>query len=299
MRILLKIFYGFFVFCTAGFSFGQSGKTYRQEISDWQASRESFLLSPGGWINLEGLFWLKPGKNEFGSDALSDIVYPNTAFPKSAGYFIWEGNKVSWTSAQNITTSINDTVIASAVLYEEGKKPPVLAWGKFRWNIIKRDDKMGVRFRNLDAAALKAFGGIERFSVKEKWRVPAHLEAAPAGSLQIANVLGQVNEEKSPGKLLFTLNGKKYRLDALTEGDQLFILFADATSGKTTYPTGRFLYAALPDANGNTVLDFNKSFNPPCAFTVFATCPIPPKQNILPIAIEAGEKDYGGGEKKK
>ena len=98
--------------------------------------------------------------------------------------------------------------------------------------------------------------------------------------------------EDSPGKLVFTVNGKTYQLDPILEGNQLFILFGDATSGHETYPSGRFLYAKLPDANGNTVLDFNKAINPPCAFSTFATCPLPPKQNILPVAITAGEKDY-------
>jgi uncharacterized protein (DUF1684 family) len=113
--------------------------------------------------------------------------------------------------------------------------------------------------------------------------------------LLITNVLGQTNAQDSPGKLVFTIAGKEYQLDALVEGDQLFILFGDATSGKTTYPAGRFLYADLPDANGNSIIDFNKAFNPPCAFTIYATCPLPPKQNILPIAITAGEKDHHGG----
>lgn len=270
----------------------QDKNNYRQEINNWHKSRIAFLRSPEGWINLEGLFWLKPGRNSFGSHAGNDIVYANASFPKLAGYFEWEDGKVNWISEAGVNISIGDSVINRAVIFEEGKKTPLLALQVFRWNIIKRDDKTGVRFRNLESTGIKNFKDIKCYPVNEKWRVTAHLEAAPKASIMITNVLGQTKPEDSPGKLVFTINGKTCQLDAITEDDQLFIIFGDVTSGKGTYPAGRFLYANLPDANGNTVLDFNKAFNPPCAFTPYATCPLPPKQNILPIAITAGEKDY-------
>jgi hypothetical protein len=270
-------------------------KTYQQEIDTWHKKRVESLLSPNGWVNLEGLFWLQPGRNAFGSHAANDIVYANIAFPKLAGYFEWEKSKVQWITEAGVKVTILDSAISAADIFEEGKQPVLLSLGSFRWNIIKRDDKVGIRFRNLESPRVKEFKGINRFPVKEQWRVTAHLEAVPKASVLITNVLGQTKPEDSPGKLVFTLEGKKYQLDPITEGNQLFILFGDATSGKETYPTGRFLYAQLPDANGNTILDFNKAFNPPCAFSDFATCPLPPRQNILPIAISAGEKDYHPG----
>jgi hypothetical protein len=272
---------------------------YKQEIDTWHQKRVTSLLSPNGWFNLEGLFWLKPGKNTFGSLAANDIVYANQSFPKLAGYFEWENGKVNWITETGIQVTINDTAIERSLIFEEGRKIPLLSLGNFRWNIIKRDDKIGVRFRNLQAAAVKNFKEIKRFPVKAQWQITAHLEAAPKASVLITNVLGQTKPEDSPGKLVFTINGQTYQLDPILEGDQLFILFGDATSGKETYPSGRFLYAKLPDAYGNTVLDFNKAINPPCAFSIFATCPLPPKQNILPIAISAGEKDYEMGKKKQ
>ncbi len=265
---------------------------YKQEIDNWHQKRVTSLLSPTGWFNLEGLFWLKPGLNTFGSDAANDIVYANPSFPKQTGSFEWENGKVNWISATGIKVAVNDTVTDRSVIFEEGTKVAILSLGDFRWNIIKRDDKIGVRFRNLQAAAVKNFKGIKRYPVKEQWQITAHLEAVPKASILITNVLGQTKPEDSPGKLVFTVNGQTYQLDPIVEGNQLFILFGDATSGHDTYPSGRFLYAKLPDANGNTVLDFNKAINPPCAFSIFATCPLPPKQNILPIAITAGEKDY-------
>ena len=267
-------------------------QNYQQEIDTWHQKRVESLLSPTGWFNLEGLFWLKPGKNTFGSGAANDMVYANPSFPKMAGSFEWENGKVNWITETGIKVTVNDSVIDRSTIFEEGKKVVLLALENFRWNIIKRDDKIGVRFRNLQASAVKNFKEIKRYLVKEQWQIMAHLEAAPKASVLITNVLGQTKPEESPGKLVFTVNGKTFQLDPILEGNQLFILFGDATSGKETYPSGRFLYAQLPDANGNTVLDFNKAINPPCAFSTFATCPLPPKQNILPIAITAGEKDY-------
>ncbi len=265
---------------------------YQQEIDSWHKKRVESLVAPNGWVNLEGLFWLKQGRNSFGAGSANDIVYKHNSFPNLAGYFEWEGGKVKWITEAGIKITIRDSAITSATVYEEGKQPATVSLGTFRWTIIKRDDKIGVRFRNIESDNVKQFKGINRFPVNEEWKVTAHLEAAPKASVMITNVLGQTKPEDSPGKLVFSLNGKTFQLDPITEGDQLFILFGDATSGKETYPAGRFLYAKLPDANGNTVLDFNKAYNPPCAFSDYATCPLPPKQNILPIAITAGEKEY-------
>lgn len=266
--------------------------SYQQEIADWDKSRVAYLLSPEGWVNLEGLFWLKPGKNAFGSGAGNELVYKHASFPELAGNFVWDNGQVTWVSDSNADVRINDSAITKAVIFEEGKPAPLLSLGTFRWNIIKREDRIGVRFRDLESPALKKFKGINRYAVNEEWRLLAHLETAPQASVFITNVLGQINAEPTPGKLVFTIGGQIYKLDAIIEGGQLFILFGDATSGKETYPTGRFLYARQPDENGNTILDFNKAFNPPCAFSGYGTCPLPPKQNILPIAVTAGEKDY-------
>jgi uncharacterized protein (DUF1684 family) len=163
-----------------------------------------------------------------------------------------------------------------------------------RWTIIKRGDKIGVRLRNLKSSAAIDFKGVPRFAVDSFWRIAATLQPAGNGAnILITNVLGQTSVQKSPGKLVFKFNGAQYSLDALEEGNELFIIFADATSGSTTYPSGRFLSAKKPDADGHTVIDFNKAYNPPCAFTDYATCPLPPKQNDLPFPVTAGEK-YDG-----
>jgi uncharacterized protein (DUF1684 family) len=213
--------------------------------------------------------------------------------PKNAGYFLWENEQVIWVSAKNVPVKINGKSIVQELIFEEGKATaPLLSLGTLRWNIIQREEKVGIRLRDLAAPIIQQFKGVEHFKTDSNWRVTARLETSSDSRLFITNVLGQTNAQSSPGKLVFMLAGKEYKLDAIEEGDQLFILFGDATSGKETYPAGRFMYTNKPDANGNIVLDFNKSFNPPCAFSPYATCPLPPKQNILPIAIYAGEKNY-------
>ena len=151
-----------------------------------------------------------------------------------------------------------------------------------------------MRFRNLKAKTLTEFKGIDRFPVLEKWRVKAKVIPQEQNPLMIMNVLGQNTAQKHGGQLVFEIDGKTYKLDAIDEGGKrLFVTFADATAGKTTYGAGRFIELERPNANGETYIDFNKAYNPPCAFTAFATCPLPPPQNRLNIEITAGEKKYG------
>ncbi|MBU3744882.1 MAG: DUF1684 domain-containing protein, partial [Sediminibacterium sp.] len=190
-----------------------------------------------------------------------------------------------------VVVSLQNQPIEKMVMMEkEGGSFPQLALKKFRWNIIVRGDKIGVRFRDLASPALLSFTDIPRFPVLPKWKISARFEPRVANTIEILNVLGQKNQEVSPGKLVFNYQQKTYGLDVLEEGDQWFILFADATSGHTTYPTGRFLYVPKKSSGELVFIDFNQAFNPPCAFTTFATCPIPPPQNRLPFAITAGEK---------
>ncbi|MBI2275327.1 MAG: DUF1684 domain-containing protein [Bacteroidetes bacterium] len=270
----------------------QTSPEYRDEIVHWNQQRIDFLRSPAGWLNLEGLFWLHPGRNYFGSAGSNDLVYKHPSMPAVAGYFEWENGEVKWVSQPGVSITLQDSVVNSLTVFEEAKPAPLLALQTLRWNVIKREDKMGIRLRDIASKAVRNFRSIERYPTNIFWRVTAKLEAPKQGNIFITNVLGQTNAQQTPGKLVFSINGKTYRLDALLEEDQLFIIFADATNGKDTYPSGRFLYAALPDEKGNTVLDFNKAYNPPCAFSAFATCPLPPPQNRLPFAIPAGEKNY-------
>ena len=270
------------------------------ELKKWDAERIAALKQPDGWLNLEGLFWLKKGANSFGSSIENELVYDNAAFPKHLGDFIYEDGKVYWKDAATEKITIKDNaglVVANAEtlnLLTATEGDYISQWKDFLWVVIKREDKVGVRFRNLKAKTLLEFKGIERFPVDPKWRVKAKVIPQNQNPLMIMNVLGQNTAQKHGGQLVFEIEGKTYRLDAIDEGGvRLFVTFADATSGKTTYGSGRFIELDKPDADGYTYIDFNKAYNPPCAFTEFATCPLPPPQNRLSIAIPAGEKKYG------
>jgi uncharacterized protein (DUF1684 family) len=274
--------------------------TYFAEVEQWHSIRITELKQPNGWLNLEGLFWLKKGVNSFGSATTNDLVYDNPAFPKHLGDFIYEDGKVYWKDAGKEKITIKDNAglvvansgILNLLTQTEGAYNS--QWKDFAWVVIQREDKVGLRFRNFKAKTLVAFKGIERFPVDAKWLIKAKVIPQNQNPLMIMNVLGQNTAQKHGGQLEFDIEGVTYRLDAIDEGGvKLFVTFADATSGKTTYGSGRFLYIDKPDANGYTYIDFNNAYNPPCAFTEFATCPLPPPQNRLSIAITAGEKKYG------
>lgn len=272
--------------------------TYFETVEKWHATRNQELKKPNGWLNLEGLFWLQKGVNRFGSASDNDLVYNNPLFPAYIGDFIVSEEGVYWKNGLNnkvVVTNANgeiaEDVSKTNLLSSSGYKSQ---WKDFLWTVIKREDKIGVRFRNLKAKTLLEFKGIDRFKVDANWRIKAKVIPQDQNPLMIMNVLGQNTAQKHGGKLMFTIEGKTYFLDAIDEGGKgLFITFADATSGITTYGSGRFIEIDRPDANGDTFIDFNLAYNPPCAFTEFATCPLPPPQNRLTIAIPAGEKKYG------
>lgn len=270
---------------------------YLNSIEDWHQVRIENLKLADGWLNLEGLFWLHKGNNSFGSAKEADCHYDNKSFPAQLGNFNYDGDGVVWENRNGITININKAPTKSNQSYKvfgANVKEAVMDFNQFSWVVIKREDKVGIRFRNLKAATLLNFKGIERFPVDTIWRIHATLVKPAQDFLMITNVLGQTTANKNAGQLVFEKNGVSYTLDVIDEGGpELFIVFADKTSSVSTYGAGRFIDIPKPDALGNTVIDFNKAYNPPCAFTAYATCPLPPKQNRLNLKIEAGEKNYG------
>lgn len=272
-------------------------EAYQNEMNDWYQKRTHALKAPGGWLNLAGLFWLKKGKNYFGTDSTNDIVYAVPGFPSVAGYFLLKKGKVQWVSNKGFNVKVDNKSVRQATLFDGNTHTPSMAlWQSLRWNIIKRDSLLGVRLRDLDHPAVTNFSGIDRYPLDTTWRIHAKFEAKDNDSLRITNMIGQSYKQKSPGRIHFTIGGTAYTLDALENtADDLFIIFADATNGLETYGSGRYIYIPKADANGNIILDFNKAINPPCVFTAFATCPVPPRQNRLPLNIEAGEKIYRTG----
>ena len=269
---------------------------YLSEIEQWHAKRVGNLKKENSWLNLVGLFWLKPGENKFGSANDNDIVFPNKA-PKYIGSFILVDTVVTIKVLPGNKVLFNDLEVKEMLMQNDlSEVPSTLKLDSFRWFIIKRGEKYGVRLRDLEAPLVKEFKSIERFPVNKNWRIEAaFVPYDPPKKIIVPNILGDSDEEIITGKLVFKVEDKEFSLDPIDSGDRLFIIFADETNGESTYGAGRFLYTDKPDSTGKVVLDFNKAYNPPCAFTKYATCPLPPEQNRLLIKITAGEKNFGLG----
>jgi uncharacterized protein (DUF1684 family) len=267
--------------------------SYTEAIADWRAQREMNLKKPDGWLTVAGLFWLKEGENRIGTQPNDEISLPAGRAPERVGIIDFHDGKSTFRAARE-PVRINGQAVATAELKADaGGKPDVIQVGDFSMFVIKRGDKYGVRLRDLNSKMRQEFTGLHWYPVREDHRVVAKFTSyEPARQIAVPNILGQTEMEPSPGYATFQLKGQTIRLDPVLEGDQLFFIFRDQTSGKTTYGAGRFLYSELPK-DGKVVLDFNKAYNPPCAFTPYATCPLPPKQNRMAIQVEAGELDYG------
>jgi len=253
------------------------------------------LKSDDGWLTLVGLFWLKPGENKIGSNANDTVVLPASKSPKYAASLFLENKKVTLQPAAGANLRLEGKpVIAKIELKPDvSGTPTIIGLGSLNFHVIERGDKLGVRVKDKENPARTKFPGLEYFPVEEKWRLDAKfVPYKPAKQIPIVNVLGMVENQPSPGAVEFQVNGKTFQIDALNEEGttDLFLIFADQTTGKETYGAGRYLYANPPRPDGKVVVDFNKAYTPPCGFTSFATCPLPPKQNKLPVRIEAGEK---------
>lgn len=278
-------------------SAGVAGNGYTGEIEQWRAQRLASLKSEDGWLTLVGLFWLKEGANSFGSDTANDIVIPTDKAPRFAGTLRLTGGRVKLETRPGVEITAQGKHVAELELQSDADGTPTgLQLGSLSFHVIRRGDKLGLRVKDRDNPARANFRGLDYYPVEPKWRVAAHFEPYnPPKSLPITNVLGMEDNEVAPGAVVFEAGGQTYRLDAIAEKGEprLFIIFADRTNGQETYGAGRYLYVEPPDAAGRVIVDFNKAYSPPCAFTNYATCPLPPFQNRLPLRIEAGEKFAG------
>jgi uncharacterized protein (DUF1684 family) len=276
-------------------STGAAGKdAYRREIAKFRTEREAELKSEGGWLSVAGLFWLKDGENRVGTDPSNEIVLPEGSAPPRAGVFEFHDGKTTLRVAPGAAMTLNGKpVTALEMTTDENQKPDIVHLGSLSLTVIKRSDRYGIRVKDPNSKQRRGFTGLRWFPLNQSFRITARFVAYDQPKdIDIANVLGDVSKTPSPGYAVFEIKGQEYRLDPILEGkDKLFFIFADSTNNKTTYGAGRFLYTSLPK-DGKVVLDFNRAENPPCAFTQFATCPLPPKQNRLKVAIEAGELNY-------
>ncbi len=265
-----------------------------QETAAWHAERKKRLASEEGWLSVVGLFWLEEGAHSAGSAKESALVFPASA-PAKLGTFVREGTAVRFQPEPGVPVQLGGKPFTGGALKADLPGPPdVLALGGLRFFVIQRGPKVGIRLKDADSPARKAFTDIPRFPGKQAWRVEATLVPwKEPTTIPVPNVLGMVEPMPSPGKLTFTVGGKPYELTPVEEKPgALFIIFSDPTNRQETYGSGRFLDAPGP-VNGKVVLDFNRATNPPCAFTQYATCPLPPKGNRLSVRVEAGEKRYG------
>lgn len=271
--------------------------TYEHELDTWHAKRETSLKSETGWLSVAGLFWLEEGENTVGSAKDNKVIFPSGKADAHLGSFMLANGEVRFNVLPNVNIKKNDSVFTQGIIFNSATEEQsiILSHKNLRWFVIKRGTKYGIRLRDLESDARKNFTHIMRYAVDEKWKITARLELPVVKkTIPIHDVIGNTTETNFGGTLHFEINGKAYQLDATLEGeDDLFIVFADYTSGLTTYGAGRFLYAKKPKEGNVVILDFNKAYNPSCAFTDFATCPLPPDQNKLPFEVLAGELMYG------
>ncbi|MFB3921140.1 MAG: DUF1684 domain-containing protein [Terriglobia bacterium] len=271
-----------------------STPSYQDEIEQWRRAREARLKAEDGWLSVAGLYWLKEGVNTVGADADNAFVLPKDSAPAKVGVFEFDNGVTTFRPALGVPATVNGQPVTSARLRPDiAGAPDMLRIRDLTMFVIQRGNRFGIRLKDKNREARKSFRGLKYFPVNDEYRVRGkYVPYDPPRKIAIPNVLGDVEEELCPGYVEFALRGRQYRLEPIEEGDLLFLIFKDLTAGKETYPAGRFLYANLPK-NGEVMLDFNKAVNPPCAFTPYATCPLPPKQNQLPVRIEAGEMRYG------
>lgn len=266
-------------------------KNYREEVSKWRAAAEARLTAPEGWLSVDGLFWLSEGENSLGSDPASKAVLPADSAPAKVGILTRKDNKVFIKLFDGVVATIGDKQVTEQELRTDANgSPDKVKIGDAIFKIIARGTKLGVRLYNPNCKNRKEFTGRKWFEIDPAYRIEADFHPYdPPKQLMITTVLGDTAPVENPGYAEFKIGGKTYRLEAESAGDGLFFNIHDKTSGKTTYPASRFLDADKP-VNGKVILDFNKAVSPPCAFTDYATCPLPPVSNRLSVEIRAGER---------
>lgn len=272
-------------------------RAYRNRIAKWRKDQEADLKKDGGWLSVAGLFWLKEGENRLGTDPSCGVLLPPGSAPGFAGTLTLNEGRVTLHVADCVTmTRSGKPVMTQEMHSDHTGAPDRVDLGSLTLTVIQRGGRTGIRLYDKNSASRKAFHGMHWYPIDPTYCVTADfVPYEPPQTLAITNVLGDTQEVPCPGYVAFTLHGQTYRLEAQSSGNGLFFNFQDETSGETTYPAGRFLDAPKPQ-NGKVTLDFNQAVNPPCAFTTFATCPLPPRANRLAVRIAAGELTHHPGQ---
>ena len=283
---------------TPGTSIKTAEPEYVDAINQWRDTVEKNLRRDNGWLTLAGRFIMKPGVNTFGTALNNDIVFPaelKGTGPDLIGTITVDAAKKSVTLklADGVSmTSDGTPFTGERELKADATKRDWVTLGRISMHVIERDGRYVLRLADNESLVRKNFPGRVWYNVNPAFKVNAKFVPYPPGrKLSIVNVIDEISEEPCPGYVEFTLKGKKYKMDVVGDGGGLFFVMRDGTSGDTTYRPSRFLYVdKKPEPNEMFQLDFNKTYNPPCAFSEFTTCPLPPEQNILKTRIEAGEK---------
>lgn len=281
----------------AGDSASKAVPAFIAEENAWRRERDASLRKPDGWTSLVGLHWIELKAHYVGSSADSGIRLAKG--PPRMGLLQQEGDRLYFTAEKGVALTIDGQPLDERVeLHDDmSETPSVIGFddGKGQMTVIARDGRHALRVKHADAETRTGFAGLQYWPADPSWKIDGRFVPNPPGkTLQVADIIGAVNDEPNPGAVEFQRDGRTWRIEALDEGDgSLFLVFADRTNGHGSYGAGRFLYADKPGPDGKVVLDFNQAYNPPCAFTRFATCPLPTPANVLKVAVKAGEKDFG------
>ena len=264
--------------------------TYAREIESWDQRRLEGLRGRDGWLNLAGLFWLNEGTNTFGADPSNNIVFPGESTPRFIGCFILDSGLVIMKANKGMNTRYQGQPVEN-ILMETGSNPVTIRLNNLEWFVIQRGDRYAIRLRDLSHPNIDKLRAIERYPADPSWRITARfISYDQPVTMKIPTVIGTIEEAVCHGYLEFRYGGRKHRLLPTGDSGKLFLVFADVTSGDETYGGGRFLQPETL-ADGSVIIDFNKEYNPPCAFTPYATCPMPTRENVLPFPVTAGEKN--------
>lgn len=273
---------------------------YQAQILEWRAQRLAALQRPEGWLSLVGLHWLEEGRWTLGRAADNDIEL--AIGPDRLGTIERRGNAVrlqpvsgTALAAEQVGVELGaDGAVVLILASDAGSAPSVVRLGETSFVLIERSGRLALRVRDPNAPTRTEFAGLEYFPIDPQWRIEGRFLPDPQ-DLEILSVVGTVERQHSPGRVEFEREGRRYQLRPVVENpaEPWFFIFADATSGQQTYGLARFLYADPPQ-NGRITLDFNRAYNPPCAFNAHSTCPLPPEGNRLTLPITAGELAYRG-----
>src|SRR6202165_2733265 len=260
----------------------QPDPAYQKSVEDWRARAAARLRRDHGWPPLAGRYVLKPGENTFGTGDRNDILFPKGVGPVGMGSVFVEPGTVTVKLVEGLKMKKDGIEYTERVMATDLDKRDWVSMGRAAFHFIERDGRYILRLADNDSEVRKRFGGRLWYDVDDRFRVPArYFPYDPPRKIKIVNVLDEVDDEPAPGYVEFEIDGRPYRLDAVGDDDGLFFVFRDDTAGDTTYRPGRFLYVEEKPRPGQIFqLDLNRAYNPPCAFSEFTTCPLPPKQNI-------------------